>query len=204
MVFWVAILVGVLFVWLAVRRGFYESLILLFNVVVSIYVAIFLAPTVARLTPAIEGAATFKVAICLLALGGGCFALLFGVSFVLLTGQFHITFPRVLDIVVAGVLGFVAGFLALSFVALAITTTPLSEHWLLSHAGFNRQAEQPNVACMAWCCDLVHSVAGVNATASPTRDAVARLLDEARREANQSNHAVVADVNGASVAQSHR
>jgi uncharacterized membrane protein required for colicin V production len=200
MAFWIAILVGILFVWLAVRRGFYESLILLFNIVVSIYVAIFLAPTVVRLTPAIEGAVAFKMALCLLVLGGGCFALLFGVSFVLLTGQFHISFHRVLDIVVAGVLGFAGGFLASSFVALVVTATPLSDHWLLRYAGLNRQAEQPNIACIAWCCDRIHSIAGTNATVHPTEDAVTRLLNESRQEMLADKQPAAIDANDASTA----
>lgn len=51
MVFWIAILVGGAFVWLGVRMGFYQSWCLLFNIVVSIYLAIFLRrwlPTVSR------------------------------------------------------------------------------------------------------------------------------------------------------------
>ena len=51
MVFWIAILAGVLFTWLAVRMGFYETWVLLFNLVVAIYVSIFLAPAVARFVP---------------------------------------------------------------------------------------------------------------------------------------------------------
>jgi hypothetical protein len=195
MMFWIAILVGILFAWRAVRRGFYESLVLLFNVVISIYVAIFLAPTVVRVTPAIEGAAAFKMALCLLVLGGGSFALLLGLSFVVLTGQFHVPFHRVLDILVAGLLGFAAGFLAWSFVALAITATPLKDHWLLSHAGLNEKAEQPNVASLAWCCDLVHSVAGIDTTGNPAQAAISRLLEESHKECPQPKQAAPADAN---------
>ena len=195
MVFWIAILVGVLFAWLGVRRGFYETLILLFNIVISIYVAVFLAPAAVRLTPAIEGAASFKTALSLLALGGGCFALLHGVSFVFLTGQFHIRFARFLDIVIAGLLGFAGGFLALSFVALMVTATPLSDHWLLSRAGFNRQDEQPNLACMAWFCDRIHSVAGLDASENATQKAITRLLEESRLEVLKNKRPTPADVN---------
>lgn len=195
MAFWIAILVGVLLAWYAVRKGFFESLILLFNIVISIYLAIFLAPVVTRVTPAIEGAAAFKMALTLLVLGGGCFALLFGISFVLLTGQFHIAFMRVLDVVVAGALGFASGFLAWSFIALLVTTTPLSDHWLLRHAGLSQEAAQPNVAGIAWCCDLVHSVAGIDPAGAPTQTAVAQLLDESRREILQSKPAASPDAN---------
>jgi hypothetical protein len=201
MAFWIAILIGILFAWLAVQRGFFESLILLFNIVISIYVAIFLAPVIADLTPAIEGAAAFKIALTLLVLGGGCFALLFGISFVLLTGQFHIAFARVLDIVVAGALGFASGFLAWSFIALIVTTTPLSDHWLVRHAGLSREAAQPNVAGMAWCCDLVHSIAGIDPAGNPTQTAVSRLLEESRREILQGRQSAPADPNVASTAK---
>ncbi len=201
MVFWLAILVGTLFAWLAVRRGFYESLILLFNVVVSIYVAVFLAPALVQIVPAIEGAAAFKLALCLLAVGGGCFALLFGISFVLLTGQFHVPFPRVLDVVAAGACGFAAGFLAWSFVALVATATPLSEHWLLRHAGLSEKNQQANIACMAWCCDQVHAVAGIDAANNPTQVVIARLLEESRREILQSKPVPPADPNAAPAPQ---
>jgi hypothetical protein len=198
MVFWIAILVGFLFTWLGVQKGFYESLVLLFNLVVSIYVAIFLAPIVVRVTPEIEGAEGFNLALCLLLLGVGCFAVLFGASFVLLTGQFQIWFSRVLDVVVAGALGFVAGFLTWRFVALVITATPMSQHWLLRHAAFNQRSEQPNIACLAWCCDRVHSVAGIGVTRHPTETAISRLLQEAREEMPPVQRTPPADANAAS------
>jgi hypothetical protein len=200
MAFWVAILIGVLFAWVAVKKGFFESLVLLFNLVVSVYLAVFLAPTVARLTPAIDGAPAYKMAITMLIVGGGCFAILFGISFVLLTGQFRIAFARVLDVIGAGAMGFVSGFLAWSFIALMVTTTPLSDHWLFRYAGLSREAEQPNVAGIAWCCDRIHSVAGIDPTGYPTQAAVSRLLDESRREMQRSRQPAPADANAASTA----
>ena len=71
-------------------------------------------------------------------LAGGCFALLQGLSFVFLTGQFHIPFPRVFDIVLSGVLGFAAGFLIVSFVAVVLTTTPLAEHKIVGVFGLGK------------------------------------------------------------------
>jgi|GEM_PF-745166 len=159
MVFWIAILAGAAFVWLAVRTGFYQSWGLLFNVVVSIYLAVFLAPAVADWAPASGGASGYGLTLSLMALAGGCFAILYGLSYVFLTGQFTIPFPKVLDVLVAGVLGFVAGFLVLSFAALVITLSPLAQHKMLSTLGFSRQDQKANIACMAWCCDLVHRVA---------------------------------------------
>ena len=103
MIFWIAILAGVLFVWLAIRMGFYETWALFFNTVVSIYVSVFLTPMLIEFVPAPSGAASYHVALCLIVLAGGVFALLQGLSYVFLTGQFHIPFPRVFDIVLSGV-----------------------------------------------------------------------------------------------------
>ncbi len=201
MVFWIAILVGILFAWIAVRKGFFESLILLFNIAISIYVALQLTPVVNRLTPAIEGAPAFKTAFTLLVLGGGCFALLFGLSFVLLTGQFHVAFARVFDIVGAGVLGFASGFLAWSFVALVVATTPLSDHWLLRHAGLGVAAQQPNIASIAWSCDRVHAVAGIDPAGHPTGAAIVRLLEESRREVARKEPPATPDANAVAPAR---
>jgi uncharacterized membrane protein required for colicin V production len=175
MVFWIAILVGVLFVWLTVRMGFYETWVLLFNIVLSMYVAIFLAPKVVELAPTPGGAASYGTALSLTVLAGGCFAVLQGLSYVFLTAQFSIPFPRIFDILLSGVLGFLAGFLALSFVALVLATTPLAENKMAAGIGLGRQSQQANISCIARCCDLIHSFAGPGSQA--TQAAVQRLWD---------------------------
>ncbi len=194
MVFWIAILTGALFVWLSVRRGFYETWALLFNLLVAIYVSIFLAPTVARSVP-MPGGAAWCTAISMLVLAGGVFALLHGLSWVFLTGQFSIRFPSLFDVVCSGILGFVAGFLVLSFAALAMSTTPVVDHKIVTTLGLGREGQTANVAGLARCCDLIHSVAGF-ADSGATRDAVEQLLetsdrlaasDRPRHTANDSN-----------------
>jgi len=175
MVFWIAILAGALFTWLAVRMGFYETWILLFNVAVSIYIALFLAPVVARSVP-MPGGAAWCTALSMLVLAGGSFAVLHGLSYVFLTGQFSIPFPNLLDVVFSGFLGFIAGFLILSFAALALATTPLAEHKIVSTLGLGREGQQTNIVGIAACCDLIHTVAGFGDDGT-TRVAVARLFE---------------------------
>ena len=181
MVFWLAILVGALFVWLAVRLGFYETWNLFFGVVISIYMAIYLAPSVIACAPAVEEVAAYCTALSMTVVAGGCFALLYGLSYIFLTAQFNVSFPKVFDILLAGALGFLTGFLIVSFVALIITTTPLAQHKLVSMMGFNPESEQTNIGCIAWCCDMVHSVAAPDADEGATEAAIQRLLDEARK-----------------------
>jgi hypothetical protein len=178
MVFWIAILVGALFVWLAVRMGFYETWVLLFNIIVSMYLAIFAAPMIAALAPTPEGAASYGMALSMALLGGGSFALLQGLSYVFLTGQYSVPFPRVFDIVFSGLLGFLAGFLVFSFVALVLATTPLAENEIVTGVGLGRQSQQINITCISRCCDFVHSCAGP--ADRTTQAAVQRLFDESR------------------------
>lgn len=181
MVFWVAILSGVLFAWLAVRLRFYATWVLVFNVLVSMYVAVFLAPAVAEFAPVAGGAASYGLTLSLVVLAGGCFAILHGLSFVFLTGQFNIAFPRVFDILVSGLLGFAAGFLVLSFVALVFTTTPLAQQEIVSSIGFNEQSQQPNITCLARSCNLIHAIAGFDGPKNTPQVAIRRLMDEGRK-----------------------
>lgn len=179
MIFWIAILAGALFAWVAVRIGFYETWALLFNIIISVYVSIFLAPTVAQFVSS-PGEGSWSTALSMFVLAGGCFAILHGLSYVFLTGQFSVKFPALFDVVFSGILGFVAGFLILSFAALALATTPLSENKLVSTLGLGRNGQQANIAGIARCCDLIHSVAGF-ADAGTTQTAVARLLEMSDR-----------------------
>jgi len=177
MVFWIAILIGAGFVWLAIQLKFYATWVLFFNVLVSVYVSIFLAPAVADFAPVGGGAASYGVALSMVVLAGGCFAILHGLSYVFLTGQFSIPFPRIFDVLLSGLLGFATGFLILSFVAIVLITTPLTQHEIAGTIGLNRQSQQANIRCLTACCDLIHGVARFGGDKDTTQAAIDRLLD---------------------------
>jgi len=199
MVFWLAILMGVLFVWLAVRMGFYEMWVLLFNIVVSVYVAVFLAPIVAEFAPGGDELSSYGTALSMIVLAGGCFAILQGLSYVFLTGQFSIPFPRVFDILFSGGLGFLAGFLILSFVALVLATTPLAERDIVRTLGLGSESQQANISCIAWCCNRVHSVASADNHENATEAAVQRLLKTSGRQRDKAESGI--DPNALSAAR---
>ncbi len=154
MVFWASILAGGLFVWLAVRIGFFEMWTLLFNIVISIYVAISLTPVVKNVAPA-AGDTSYGNALTLAAIAIATFLVLYGISYIFLTGQFNVAFPKMFDIVFAGLLGFLAGALVFSFAALVVTATPLSQNRLMSKAGFNAKSQRTNIAYVCRWCDLI-------------------------------------------------
>lgn len=177
MTFWLAILMGVLFVWLAVKIRFYEMWVLFFNTLISIYVSIFLTPVLAELAPVPEGSAGYQIALCMIVLAGGSFALLQGLAYVFLTGQYRIPFPRVFDIVLSGVVGFGTGFLILSFLALALATTPLAAHKIVGDLGAGQQAQRANLLYLARCCDVVHAFARFDTADNTTQAALQRLME---------------------------
>jgi len=177
MVFWLGILSGGLFTWFAIKIGFYEMWAMLFNIVISVYVAIFLAPVILNIIPE-AGDIPSSQAIALTVLGAGTFCILFGITYVFLTGQFKVSFPKSFDILFAGLLGFLAGFLVLSFAALVITITPISQNRFVRQVGFNRNSQQANISYVCWWCDLVNSIVSSPDTKITSKQAVEHLLSE--------------------------
>ena len=178
MVFWLSVLVGGLFVWLAVRVGFFEMWTLLFNIVVSIYMAVFLTPVVLVLIPA-AGDPSYGIALTLVVTALGPFLVLSGVSYVFLTGQFKVSFPKAFEILFAGSLGFLAGFLVSSFMSLTLTVTPISRNSVMSTIGFNSQSQRPNIAYVCWWCDVVHSIVSMPDSQATSIQVVNELLRSA-------------------------
>jgi hypothetical protein len=181
MVFWAGILVGGLFIWIAIRIGFYEMWAMLFNAVISIYVAIFLTPTVLELVPE-AGDIPCCNGLALSVLAIGTYLILYGITYIFLTGQFKVSFPKVLDILIAGVLGFLAGFLILSFIAFIITTTPISRNRIVSQIGLNRQSLQANTSYICWWCDVVNSIVSSPDTKITGEQAVEKLLNGTQKK----------------------
>jgi hypothetical protein len=181
MVFWLSILASGLFVWLAIRIGFFETWTMLFNIVISVYLALFLTPLLLDILPA-AGGTSYGVALTLAATATGSFCILWGISYVFLTGQFRISFPKAFEILFSGLLGFLAGFLASSFICLAITVAPVSQNRLVSAIGFNSTSQQPNISYICWWCDLVHSVVSLPENKITSHQAVDQLFKRPKPE----------------------
>jgi uncharacterized membrane protein required for colicin V production len=175
MVFWLGILTGGLFIWFAIKIGFYEMWAMLFNIVISIYVAIFLTPVILDIIPE-AGDMPCSNAFALAVLAVGTFFILYGITYVFLTGQFKVSFPKLFDILFTDILGFLAGFLVLSFAALVITITPISQNRFVRQVGLNRQSQQANISYICWWCDLVNSIVSSPDTKITSRQAIEHLL----------------------------
>lgn len=182
MVFWVSILAGGLFAWVAIKIGFYDMWAMLFNIVISVYAAIFLTPVIVDIIPA-AGDTSYGNAMTLAATAIGTFLILHGISYIFLTGQFRVSFPRVFDILFTGLLGFLAGVLISSFAALMVTATPISQNRFASEAGFNRRSQQANISYICWWCDLVNSIVSSPDTEITSEQNINQLLSAAQPKA---------------------
>ena len=172
MLFWIAILVGIVVGTLATRIGFYETLIYSFNLSVSVYLAVFLTPFVVTHVPA----ATEIDAGLPLTLAGlvvGSFILLYGISYLLFTGQFKIAFPKVVDLPLSALIGFGAGLLIVSFLALLLSITP--SPWVETILG--QGTLETHTATLRSSCDRIHRFVRAGEPAVETGKILAWLAD---------------------------
>lgn len=161
--------------------GFFETWTMLFNIVISVYLALFLTPLLLDILPA-AGGTSYGTALTLAATAAGSFCILWGISYVFLTGQFRISFPKAFEILFSGLLGFLAGFLASSFIFLTITVAPISQNRLVSAIGFNSTSQQPNISYICWWCDLVNSVVSLPDNKITSHQAVDQLFKSLKTE----------------------
>ena len=182
MAFWIGILVGGAFAWFAIKRGFYETWALVFNIVIAIYLAVFLGPVIANIVPAVRDTA-YNNALTMLATAIGSFLILHGISYTFLTGQFSISFPKIFDTLGTGFLGFLTGVLVWSFVSLVICITPISQNSFVKEMGFGTQFEQTNVGYICWWCNLVNSAVSSRDNEQTTEEAISGLLKGAENKA---------------------
>ena len=172
MLFWIAISVGIVVSYMATRIGFYETLIYSFNLSVSVYLAVFLMPYVVTHVPAaIEIDAGLPLTLAGLAVGS--FILLHGISYLLFTGQFTIAFPKAIDLPLSALIGFWAGLLIVSFLALALSITP--SPWAETILG--QGTLKTHTATLRWSCDRIHGFVRAGDPGVETGQILAWLAD---------------------------
>jgi len=181
MVFWAGILVGATFAWFAIKMGFYETWAFLFNIVISVYLAVFLGPIIANVIAADD--APYSNAVAMIATAIGTFLVLHSISYTFLTGQFTVSFPKILDTLGTGFLGFLAGFLVWSFVSLLIYITPISQQPIVKEMGFDSQFEQTNAPYISLWCNLVNTVVSRQDNEHSTEQVISELLKSTEKKA---------------------
>jgi len=182
MVFWLAILFGVALAALAMRVGFYEMAAVFVHTLVSIYLGLFLTPALVTAIPAATDIPCGGVMMAAI-VAVGTFLILHGLCFAILTGQFKVSFPKVLDMVAAGGLGFLTGFLIVAFFATLLTIAPLSRD--LGVVSDNALKTHQSYVC--WWCDRIHGLVRSAPSTHPTLDSIEQLR---RIESHTPSHPV--------------
>lgn len=178
MVFWIGILIGCLFAWLAVKMGFYETWILLFNIVIAVYLAVFLRPVIANIVPVARESA-YNNALCMIIPAVGAFLILHGISYTLFTGQYSVPFPKTINTLVAGFFGFLTGFLVWTFLSLLICISPISQNTFVSELNFADGFKQTGAPYVGWWCDLVNSMVASEDSDVTSEQVISALLKNA-------------------------
>jgi hypothetical protein len=177
MVFWLAILVGGLFAWIAVQIGFYGAWILFFNLLLSAYMAVFIAPVVVANIPAATAIPGYGYALTLMSIAIATLFIAYGISYACLSGQLRVGFPKVCDNVGAGVLGFLSGFLVCSFLGFAFSLTPLAQLDLCKTLQLDAPSQTANTDYVCFWCNRLHSFVAASRSNVTAQRAVEQLRE---------------------------
>lgn len=155
-VFWISILIAVIFAYSTIKLGFYHAWTMLFNLLVAVYIAVRIGPVIEEFFPAAVSGQYGKT-LALLTTGMATFLILQGIAYVLLIGQFEVTFPRVVNIVGSGIIGLLAGFLVCSFATFVICTTPFSQQQYVKELGLDTKTfeEAKMQSYLVWWCKFM-------------------------------------------------
>jgi hypothetical protein len=185
MIFWVGILVGGVFAWLAVRMGFFETWAMLFNIIISVYLGILLGPMLVEIIPGAAGTPYSKV-LGMISAAIVAFLILHCISYTFFTGQLTMSFPGIFNSLGAAFLGFLAGFLVWSFAILLVCMTPVSKYDIVKGLGFGGSSQQTSISYMSWWCDLVHKAAASEGDKITCQERIRELLDDGQRNSGEN------------------
>jgi len=174
------ILVGGLCAWFAIKIGFYETWAMLFNIVIAIYIAIFLAQPIVNFLPEETTNIPCCEALTVLIVAVGSFLILYGITYILFTSQFKVPFPKIFDILFAGLLGFFGGFLLLSFAALIICLTSFGKY-----AAINKESVDSNMKSTYWLFDGIHSIVSGSENELESSYVIEQLLNKPQPNTKQ-------------------
>ncbi len=177
MVFWIGILIAVIFAYSTIKLGFYHAWTTLFNVLVAVYIAIRIGAVLEDFFPAAVNGQYGK-ALSLLVTATGTFLILQGIAYVLLIGQIEVAFPRTLNIIGSGLMGFMAGFLVCSFATLVICTTPFSQQQYVKEIGLDTKTfeEAKMQSCLVSVCNFMDKFVASGNDPVPPEKTIKELL----------------------------
>lgn len=184
MAFWIGILFSGAFAWLAIKLRLYQTWALAFNIIISIYLAIYLQPIIGNIS-AFGDDTPYSNALTMIVIASVSFLILQGISYIFLTGQFNVSFPKVVDSIGAGLMGFLAGFLVWSFLSLLLYITPASQNTILKGIGFTDKFQLTSMSYISRFCNLVNAAVSSQHDESSTEQTIRKLLKNSELKARK-------------------
>ena len=178
MIFWIGILIGATLAYHAIKIGFYETWVSLFNIIIAVYLSIFLTPIVVELIPTAGEDTPYATLLTLISIAAAVFLILHGIAYIFFTSQFKVSFPKTFNILLSAFLGFWAGLLIWSFITILIAVTPITENSFVKRLGFSHQAYQPSINYLAWWCDKLNNVISTSDSKHTTSHVIELLLEK--------------------------
>ena len=190
MIFWLGIIVAAIFAYMAIKLGFFMSWSILFNIVISIYLAIYLGPLIVIFIPG-AGDTPYANILGIVCVAATSFFIQHLIAYTYITGPFAVSFPRILDNLGAVIIGFLSGFLVWSFISLIVCAMPMSKVKLLEDLGLGCDKHQSTIAYVTWWCDKVNRFAAIqydpNATSVTITELIGKIEEEKTLDPNDPN-----------------
>ena len=182
MIYWAGILVAITFAAYMAKKGLYEAWVLGFNILIAVYLAVFLGPTIANI-PAVASQP------CCSALGMtgtaiATFLVLQVLAWLFITGQFGISFPKLLDQSGAAVIAFFAGLLVWSFISYLLFLTPVTQKNKFASMGLNASYNQKNISYISASCNLIGKFAAAKDSGLADKESIAEYLKDIEKKAH--------------------
>ena len=137
-----SVIVGIALAVVCVRKGFFPSWAIVFNVIVAVYATVMLAPVWVELISKQGAPVDFRyhIVIAMIATAGMIFAVLQIIASTFITGTYVVAFPKLFDYIASATLGFLAGKIVASFLILILCITPLASKPYMEK--FNLRSEE--------------------------------------------------------------
>jgi hypothetical protein len=173
------IIFSLVFAAASIKKGLYTGWARLFNAVFSIYLSVFLTPSIARCSDAVAEA-RYGYALCMTIIAVVVFLVLQGFTTTFFTGTFKISFPKILNIAGSVILGFICGLIIWSFGCFVSLLTPVPHSPLAQRFELPSQLARASVGPLRLTCGFVNicSFQGEKANASKVLDSLLYVEEE--------------------------
>ncbi len=185
MVLWIGILFGVVFAWVAVKLRLYASWALFVNIVISVYLGVFFGPVI------YSSSFLDNIYGVMLAVAGttiAVFLILQATSYTLFTGQFTVSYPKIIDAGCSAILGFFAGNLIWAFLILAFCVTPFSSKSFGKTIGLCSGENQSDTSALNWWCDKADILLSSPDNTSSAEEIVNAIIKETDKRIHRKNN----------------